>query len=94
MLNQDLTSKLSRYEVSLQKQLSQTLPGPQQASGRAPRTCHGLARAGCHVESSAPRAQSIRQRVQPRGAKAGPDYVHRAGARSDRAALPFGLDDV
>ena len=25
MLSQDLTSKLSRYEVSLQKQLSQTL---------------------------------------------------------------------
>ena len=29
MLNQDLTSKLSRYEAGLQKQLSQNSPGPR-----------------------------------------------------------------
>ena len=74
--------KLSRYEVTLQKQLGRAASGTsigfRTSAGDEPRTsqeCRTMA------ESALLAPNQIRQRVQTRGAKAGPDNVYRDGAR-------------
>ena len=91
LLSQDLTSKLSRYEVSLQKQLSQTLRDLSKLQDERRARTSDLQERGTIAE------QPPRSRINPSSAfgrevrKPGRIDCTQPAPGPTGAALPFGL---
>ena len=94
MLSQDLTSKFTRYEVSLQKQLSQTLRDLSRLQDERRRRATDFQECGTTAEPELLAPIGTPDAFRREAPKPGRITCTKPAPGATGSALPFGLDDV